>query len=629
MKKKLFLISIPLLLSLSVSVTVRATSPEEVDSMIMLKGVVVSANKVQVNRNSVPMSISVIERSEIEASSESALLPVLSQRVPGLFVTRKGVTGFGVNTNSAGTVNIRGIGQGNKILMLFDGQPQWAGVFGHSLPDTYVASDVERVEVIRGPGSLLYGSNAMGGVVNIITRQQNYDGRRTQARIMYGSYNTQKYMINNGYKTGKFSSFLSLNYDKTDGMRENADFNIANGFANAAYRFNDYYKLKGDVSLAFHENQNPGPVDNPMFDNIMNVLRGTTSVSLVNTHEKSSGAIQLFYNWGRHEINDGYRTGGSPRTFLFNSEDHNAGILLYQTFRLVEGNSFTAGIDYKNWGGHAWNDTINGRIGEIIDRSVNEVAGYVIAQQDLFDKLSITAGLRYEYSDAYGNRMVPQAGITLRLFEGNAIKAMYSEGYRSPNIRELYISYPPYSIANPDLRPESMRNYEISVGQHIGDKFYAEATGFYLDAKDMIAGVQGKLTNINALHNKGFELEASYYPATNLSFTANYSYLDSNIRTEAAPKHKFFVEGSYTISRLTLTADLESVSGLMKVGAAQDEADESYTLLNAKASYLFGSRDKGLKLFLKGENIAGASYEILKGFPMPKTTAMGGIDITF
>lgn len=117
------------------------------------------------------------------------------------------MTGFGVSSGSAGTVNIRGVGQGNKVLMLFDGQPQWAGVFGHSLPDTYVASDIERVEVIRGPGSLLYGSNAMGGVVNIITRQHKQQGRRTQARVMFGSYNTQKYMINNGYNIGNFQQF--------------------------------------------------------------------------------------------------------------------------------------------------------------------------------------------------------------------------------------------------------------------------------------------------------------------------------------------------------------------------------------------------------------------------------------
>lgn len=165
MRKELLLVSGLLIGSMAFAI-----DPAEIDSLINLKGVVVSANKIHVNRNSVPLSISVIEREEIEASSESALLPVLSERVPGLFVTEKGITGFGVSEGAAGTVNIRGVGQGNKVLMLFDGQPQWAGIFGHSLPDTYVASDVERVEVIRGPGALLYGSNAMGGVVNIITR---------------------------------------------------------------------------------------------------------------------------------------------------------------------------------------------------------------------------------------------------------------------------------------------------------------------------------------------------------------------------------------------------------------------------------------------------------------------------
>jgi iron complex outermembrane receptor protein len=626
MKKKLFLISLPALLSISAHAS--AIAPEEADSMIYLDGVVVSANKVSVNRNSVPLSVTVIGREQIEASSESALLPVLSQRVPGLFVTRKGVTGFGVNTNSAGTVNIRGIGQGNKVLMLFDGQPQWAGVFGHSLPDTYVASDVDRVEVIRGPGSLLYGSNAMGGVVNIITRQAAGEGRHSGARVMYGSYNTQKYMVNNAFRKDKFSSFISLNYDRSDGMRENAAFDIVNGFANAGYELGRF-KVKGDVSLASYENQNPGPVDNPMLDNTMDVVRGTASVSLTNTYPKSSGAIQVFYNWGRHEINDGYRAGGNPRTFLFNSSDHNMGVLVYETFRPFDGGSITAGADYKNWGGTAWNDSINGKRGDIVDRSVNEIAGYVIAQQDVLDKLSLNAGLRYEHSDAYGDQLVPQAGLTFRAFEGSVVKAVFSKGYRSPNVRELYISYPPYSMANPDLKPESMQSYELTVGQDMGGSFHAEVTAFYLEAKDMIAGVAGQLTNINSIHNKGIELQASYRVSAALSFTANYSLLKTDVATEAAPENKVFVEGSYSLARLKLTAGVESVGGLVRVGAAEGDAKEGYTLLDAKASYLFGSKEKGVNVFLKGENLTGVHYEILKGFPMPRATVMGGIDITF
>lgn len=330
------------------------------DSTVHLQGVVVTANKINVNRNSVPLSISVIDREQIEASSESALLPVLSQHVPGLFVTAKGITGFGVNAGSGGTVNIRGVGQGNKVLMLFDGQPQWAGIFGHSLPDTYVASDVEKVEVIRGPGSLLYGSNAMGGVVNIITRDQHQDGRRTQARMLWGSYGTQKYMVNNGYKTGKFSSFVSVNHDRTDGHRPNNSFHITNGFGKVGYEINDNLKATADVSVAKFFTQNPGHVDDPVIDYLVNVVRGTTSFALENNYGKTSGALRAFFNWGHHNINDGYypesssSTPKAPREKLFKSNDHNTGLLLYQSFRLLPGNNFTLGVDYKNWGGHAW-----------------------------------------------------------------------------------------------------------------------------------------------------------------------------------------------------------------------------------------------------------------------------------
>lgn len=606
--------------------------PMEVDSLINLQEVVISANKIQVNRNSVPLTVSVINREQIEASSESALLPVLSEHVPGLFVTEKGVTGFGVSSGSAGTVNIRGVGQGNKVLMLFDGQPQWAGVFGHSLPDTYVASDIERVEVIRGPGSLLYGSNAMGGVVNIITRQHKQQGRRTQARVMYGSYNTQKYMINNGYNIGNFSSFISLNHDRSDGHRPDSKFDITNGFANLGYRIDNHYKVTGNLSLAKYNTEDPGMVTAPMVDHVMHILRGTTSFALENNHEKTSGALRVFYNWGHHKINDGYGLDEEPSPFLFYSDDHNTGIQLYQSFRLVEGNTFTAGVDYKNWGGHAWNDSIKGTIGEVVDKTVNEVAGYAVMQQDLFDILSLNAGVRYEHSSAYGGEWVPQAGFAIRPFEGNTIKGSFSKGYRSPTLRELYISYLPWSKANPDLKPESMLSYELSVGQYLLDnRLHAELTAFYIDGKDMISVVDRQMSNVNRFYNKGIEFEASYQILNNLSLDMNYSYLHLNKAIVAAPAHKFFASATYMPGRFTFNLSVQSIYDLY-THVEKDPANnkkEDYTVLNARASYRFGSPSKGLKLFVKGENLTATRYSINEGYPMPKAVFMGGIDVTF
>lgn len=639
MKKGFLLISGLLVTSVTYSsVPVEPVEPLGIDSLINLQGVVVSANKIQVNRNSVPLSISVIDREEIEASSESALLPVLSQRVPGLFVTQKGITGFGVNDGSAGTVNIRGVGQGNKVLMLFDGQPQWAGIFGHALPDTYVASDVERVEVIRGPGSLMYGSNAMGGVVNIITRHHKQEGRRTQARIMYGSYNTQKYMVNNGYNIGNFSSFISLNHDRTDGHRPNSKFHITNGFANLGYKINEHYRVTGDLSLAKFKTQNPGEIDAPVLDYLVDVLRGTTSFALENHHEKTSGALRVFYNWGNHEVNDGYKPGGTPRSYLFRSDDHNTGVLLYQSFRLVEGNTFTAGIDYKNWGGHAWNDSINGKKGELIDKSVNEVAGYVIMQQDLFDMLSINAGVRYEHNSVFGGEWVPQAGLTVRPFEGNVIRASFSKGFRSPNIREMYM----WGAANDELKPENMLNYEVAVGQSFLDgRLYGEVTAFFIDGKNMIESVSivpgqtypMKNRNVGTFTNKGIELEGRYQILGNLSMDMNYSYLHTSKALLAAPAHKLNVGATYSPGRFTFNANVQSVYDLYvrleNPANKISEVKENYTVLNARAAYRFDSRDKGLNLFVKGENLTATRYTINYGFPMPKAVFMGGIDVTF
>lgn len=609
-----------------------ANDPAEIDSLINLQGVVISANKVQVNRNSVPLTISVIDREQIEASSESALLPVLSQHVPGLFVTQKGITGFGVSEGAAGTVNIRGVGSGNKVLMLFDGQPQWAGVFGHALPDTYVASDIERVEVIRGPGSLLYGSNAMGGVVNIITRHHKQEGRRTQARVMYGSYNTQKYMVNNGFNTGKFSSFISVNHDRTDGHRPNSDFNITNGFANLGYTFSDQYKMTGDVSLAKSKFQNPGRISEPVIDNKMDILRGTASMALENNHGKMSGALRLFYNWGNHKINDGYDPGEEPLTYLFRSDDHNMGVLLYESFRLFKGNNFTVGIDYKNWGGHAWNDNNDGSESEIVDKTVNETAGYVIMQQDLFDMVSLNAGVRYEHSSTYGGEWVPQGGVTVRPFEGNMIRASVSKGFRSPNLREMYM----WGAANPDLKPESMINYEIAVGQSFleGD-LYTELTAFYIDGKDMIysVSVNGdnrppfKNLNTGTFTNKGIEFEARYQICKNLNMNMNYSYLHMSKPIPGAPEHKFYAGATYMPGRFTLNVNVQSIFDLYT--DANCTKKEDYTTLNAKVAYRFGTRDKGLNLFVKGENLTATRYTINDGFPMPKAIFMGGIDVTF
>jgi len=154
--------------------------------------VLVTGTKVQTAMSNVPLTASVVGVAQIGQSAELNLLPVISQKVPGFFVTQSGITGFGVADGAAGKISIRGVGSSDQsqLLILIDGQPQFMGIFGHGFPDMYQTANVERVEVIRGPASVLYGTNAMGGVVNIITQKKKKQGFTFDLNGQYGSFST-------------------------------------------------------------------------------------------------------------------------------------------------------------------------------------------------------------------------------------------------------------------------------------------------------------------------------------------------------------------------------------------------------------------------------------------------------
>ena len=584
--------------------------------------VVVTGTRIQVSRNNMPLTISVINRNEIQESSESALLPVLSQRVPGLFVTEKGMTGFGVSAGAAGQISIRGVGSSDgRILILIDGHPQYMGLFGHPLPDAYIASDAERVEVSRGPSSLLYGSNAMGGVINIITRKQMEDGFKSQARAMWGSYGTQKYMLSNGYKKGKFSSFISANYDKTDGHRPNSGFEVTNGYLKLGYELNHQWKLSGDLSLAKYNSTNPGEVNNPMYESWVDITRGMASVSLENNYKNTSGGATLFYSFGDHEVNDGYYTGGTPQQYLYESTDYVAGMMLYQAYRPFKGNTITAGVDFKRNGG----DATKGPAVYADNIGVNEVAGYVFIQQNA-GRFGFSAGTRLENNSLYGSEWVPQAGLSFKAAETTYFKASVSKGFRSPNLRELYM-FPP---ANTELLPERSMNYEISATQKLLDNHLElEMNVFYADGENLIQKmmVSGAPRNVNVgeFANKGMEFSANYSILDNLSASANYSYLYMDVPVLGAPKHKVFAGISYAPGKFTLSGNIQFIDGLYtKTGASPEMS--SFTLVDAKVTY---KPVDMLELFIKGENLLSQTYETMYQFPMPGATFMGGFTVNF
>jgi len=619
-----FLLSTAVLL-----LTVFSLSAQELtDTTYRIDDVVVTGTRNRTDIRHLPMTISTINRQTLVAEYQNSILPSLNQQVPGLFSTARTVMGYGVSTGSTGGIKVRGIGSMANLLVLIDGLPQYAGLYGHPIADAYQTSWVEKVEVLRGPASVIYGSNAMGGVVNIVTRQMQEDGVRTHIRLQGGSYGTFEGDIFNRVRKGGFTSIVGYNYGRTDGHRENSSFDQNTGFIKLGYEFNPNWKVSGDVNLTHFNSDNPGTVSAPYFDNVMHVTRGVTAVSVENEYERTSGALRLYWNWGHHKINDGYQAGGSPKTAWYVHDDRMGGASIYQSVALFKGNRTTFGADYMHVGGHAWNQSMSdgSTTAEIIDRDIDEIAGYIDFRQNITTWLTFDAGARLDHHSTTGMELIPQAGLSFLLPRNAQVKAMVSKGFRNPTIRELYM----YKPANQDLNPESMMNYELSFRQTLlrGRLSYG-LNVFYLDAKDLIqtAMVDGKPLNINtgATQNSGFEVEAAYRMNSHWAFNSNYSFLHMTNPQLAAPEHKAFLGADYTLGKFKLNAGVQYIAGLY-TAVGQNPQKESYCLVNLTADYALL---KWLRIFVKGENLLGQEYETVAGFPMPKATFMGGAAISF
>ena len=597
--------------------------------------VVVTGTRNQTDLRHLPLTVSVVSRQQIEQTHNPSLLPVLTEQVPGLFTTARGIMGFGVSDGAAGSISLRGMSGGAaRLMVLIDGHPQYMGLFGHPIADAYQSFLAERVEVVRGPASVLYGSNAMGGVVNIVTRKMNRDGVTTHASVGNGSFNSFQAEATNQVRKGRLTSTVSASYNRTDGHRERMDFEQYGGYAKLGYMLSGAWSMGADLSLTHFNGSNPGSVSTPLLEARQRITRGMASAFIDNDYDRTSGRLSLFYNWGRHRINDGYSPteGEAPLDYRFNSKDNMMGISWYQNTRLFAGNLLTVGFDWYRFGGDAWNKYVEGiRSGELetlkgMPRTENEVAGYIDFRQDIGRWLTIDAGLRADHHSQAGNQWIPQAGFSFRLPGNAGIKLSASRGFRYPIIREMFM----WGVANPELEAESMWNYELSYAQTLlkGRLKYA-VNVFLLDADNLITTdmVNGRRMNVNTgeASNAGVEATIAYRFNTAWTVDGNYSYLHMDNPIVASPQHKMYVGAAWRKGRWALSTGLQYIGGLYTTTGA-DAQTEEFWLWNLRGAY---QANRWLSIWARGENLLAQQYEINAGFPMPRVTAIGGVSIRF
>lgn len=606
------------------AVLLESASVEEApDSAEQLREVVVTGTNSPLPEKLLPYTVSVVDHKRLESTGATQVLSAISGMVPSLFVTERSIFGFGVSNGGSGHIKLRGVGgdRASAVLMMIDGQPQFAGLYSHHVADFYDKEYVERVEVLRGPGSVLYGSNAMAGTINVITRNPHEDGVKTTLSTQYGAYNTWLSSLTNTVRYGRFTSLVSASYNRTDGNVDNFDFNQMDAYAKVGYEINNLWKANADYSLMHFNGNDPiyPTLSNPESTAIyhQSVVRGEASASVSNNYGNTSGLGRIYYSYGNHFIDD-------PNHF--HSKDDRLGVMLYQNFSVWQGSAATVGFDFDVYsgaipvsGGRPVSET---NLGAITRKKIVEYSPYITISQNFAGSLvSVNAGMRMANSDKFGTQWIPQFGFALNPGCGFNIKGNLAMGYRNPSFRELYL----YKMANPDLNPEKMMNYEISIGKEFSQYLTAGLTGYFSRGTDMIQTVDQKNVNTGRFINKGIEVTLSIRPLDNLRLFASYSYLHTSLdNLTGAPGNQYFLGAETTLwKKVDISADLKGVGALY---VSEGIHRQNYALLNLKVNYRIC---KYVAVFTRLENITDAKYVINRGYDMPGFTAMGGVKVSF
>ncbi|MCL5746538.1 MAG: TonB-dependent receptor [Acidobacteria bacterium] len=549
---------------------------------------------------------------EIDRTAARTVFDGLDRVVPGAFVTRRGVMGYGVATNGTGGLSIRGVGESPNagILVVVDGRPDFQGLMGHPLPDFYSLSDTSTVTIVEGPASVLYGSNAMGGIVEIKPWVPT-QGMSTRLTTSFGSFYTGQHRLSHGtaFRRGYYS--FNADVSHTSGDRPGSAFRDQNATFAVGYDLSEAWRASFDARYGHFYVEDPGPVSAPLAGSYADLGRGGFSVDLDNTTARAWGYLRAYSSYGRNRITDGFR-----------STDRTTGMRLDENIAWTRALTLEMGSDIVNYGGAARN--IQQRL-DYGAHDLTSVAGFARLQWAAAGNLRLFAGGRYESNSLFGGTGVPEVGAVWTPRGRITLSAEAAEGYRNPTLRELYL----FPAPNPSLKPEHMRNYQASVQVRPAGSLTATVTGFYADLSNLIV-TAGRypnlaLSNTGAALNRGIELTGRWRASRRVALQSGYAYLRSTNLAPYVPANKFNYGADIDAGKLFINF------GGMIVGERWSDTRHSgklagYHLGELKVTVPVGER---WRVFTLVDNLFDRRYSVVPGYPMPGINAMGGLSASF
>ncbi|MGE5439706.1 MAG: TonB-dependent receptor plug domain-containing protein [Bacteroidota bacterium] len=633
------------LFSVLVSNTLRASENPDSLKTYSLSGVVVTANRTATPIKETASSVTVIGEDEIKRSQKISLPEILGN-VPGLSVVRQGGPG------GLSSVFMRGA-NAEQTLFLIDGV---AVNDPSSLSNSYDMSNfpldnIERVEVLRGPQSTLYGSEAMAGVISIFTKKGSGKPRYSLS-LEGGSYDTYKGNASLNGSLGIIDYSLGYSRYDTKGF-SSADEKYGNsekdGNLNNSLFSRVGLKLTDNLSLDFMFNytkaktgldQNEMKGDDPNFTYNLEESLFKTSGSLLSFEGKWKQTLSAsVMRHISHAIDDpdGMRPLTSSVAYFNGTRiklDWQNEIKLYEKNIMVFG--FESGFEKANTEYNSASEW--GPFSSALSSKMLNTSGVYLEQQlNLQDALFMSLGARYDYHEKFGSvvtyRIAPAYFINAT---ATKLKATYATGFKSPS---LYYLYDP-SFGNPSLKPEKSKGFDVGFEQYLlNNKVTAGLTYFNNTFSDLIGYDNSfKTINIAKAEAKGWEVFLNTSSIYNFNFGFNYSYTESQDKSPESlengmqllrrPKNKLGLNAGYEFSSAKLNLEV------LNIGEREDKDFtaftrvplKSYTLVNLAASY---SITPMLRVFGRVDNLLNAKYEEVLFYGTPGRSAYVGLKLNF
>ncbi|WP_429886371.1 TonB-dependent receptor plug domain-containing protein [Geoalkalibacter halelectricus] len=581
-----------------------------------LPEIVVTASRWDEPRTDVPQSLTVISRDEIESRGTPFLTELLRTR-SDLFVVQNG--GAGKNA----TLLLRG-GNGRQALVLVDGVRVNSPSTGAADLGGLLTDDIERIEILKGAQSTLYGSEAMAGVVNIITRK-GAGLPKTNLLLEAGSFSTRKASGSLSGGTERHDYRLSATWFDTQGISAARSGTEPDGYTNttlsARLGYSPSARTSLDLNLRYAHDRSElddfeagvGMVDALNWiqkrDDYLVALRGT--IFPLDNYEQSLG---LSLAGQRLKSED-------PDTLWNNARINNLTRQLdWQHVVDLDRLTLSGGIAYRR-------EAVENK--EVFDEAVDNKAGYVNAKLRLLDQnLILDAGLRYDDHETFGDELTYRIGALYHLRARDLrIRANHGSGFRAPSLNELFFPF----YGNPDLRPEKSTAWDVGLEQDLfAGRLTLGATWFQQRYRDLIQTNFATFTadNIGRARVKGLELTAAARPLDTLLIQSSYTWLDAldvdaQSRLPLRPRAKVVSSVEYTFSVVSLGTDHIYVTRRFDSSTGRDLS--AYGLVNLRGAYAL---TKALSVYARIDNLFDKDYEEAGDFGTPGFAAFGGLRVS-